>query len=55
MARFAVVYENDDIYAFRDISPAAPSHIVVIPKNRDGLTGLQAVRVVFVLVSRFHC
>lgn len=27
------VYSDDDIYAFRDINPAAPSHILVIPKK----------------------
>ncbi|MDF1766212.1 MAG: histidine triad nucleotide-binding protein [Gammaproteobacteria bacterium] len=27
------VYSDDDIYAFRDINPAAPTHILVIPKK----------------------
>ncbi len=27
------VYENDHVLAFRDISPQAPSHIVLIPKE----------------------
>ena len=27
------VYEDDDILAFRDISPEAPVHIVIIPKQ----------------------
>jgi histidine triad (HIT) family protein len=27
------VYEDDDILAFRDIAPVAPSHILVIPKR----------------------
>jgi histidine triad (HIT) family protein len=27
-----VVYETDEILAFRDISPQAPTHVVVIPK-----------------------
>jgi histidine triad (HIT) family protein len=27
------VYEDDDILAFRDINPAAPAHILVIPKE----------------------
>lgn len=27
------VYEDDDILAFRDISPMAPTHILVIPKR----------------------
>ena len=26
------VYENEQVYAFRDISPQAPVHILVIPK-----------------------
>ena len=28
-----VVYEDDDVLAFRDISPQAPTHILVIPKT----------------------
>ncbi|XP_021893302.1 14 kDa zinc-binding protein [Carica papaya] len=35
-----VVYEDDKVLAFRDISPQAPTHIIIIPKVRDGLTGL---------------
>lgn len=27
------VYENDKVYAFRDINPQAPVHILVIPKK----------------------
>jgi len=27
------VYEDDQILAFRDIAPAAPTHILVIPKR----------------------
>lgn len=27
------VYEDDDILAFNDINPAAPVHILVIPKK----------------------
>lgn len=30
------VYEDDDIYAFRDIEPQAPQHIVIIPKTHIG-------------------
>lgn len=26
------IYEDDDIYAFQDINPAAPVHFLVIPK-----------------------
>ena len=28
-----VVYVDDDVFAFRDISPQAPVHILVIPKQ----------------------
>lgn len=35
----AVVDQPDDgILAFRDINPAAPAHVLVIPKERNGLT-----------------
>ena len=27
------VYENDTVYAFRDINPQAPTHVLVIPKR----------------------
>eukprot|EP00891_Asterochloris_glomerata_P001308 jgi/Astpho2/1308/fgenesh1_pm.00024_%23_5_t len=35
-----VIYEDDTVLAFRDISPQAPVHFLVIPKHRDGLTQL---------------
>lgn len=28
-----IVYETDDILAFRDIHPVAPTHVLVIPKK----------------------
>jgi histidine triad (HIT) family protein len=28
-----VVYENDDVLAFRDVNPQAPTHILVIPRK----------------------
>ncbi len=28
------VYEDDDVYAFRDIEPQAPTHVLVIPKRK---------------------
>jgi histidine triad (HIT) family protein len=28
-----VVFEDDDVVAFRDISPQAPTHVLVIPKR----------------------
>ncbi|MDQ6995497.1 MAG: histidine triad nucleotide-binding protein [Mariprofundaceae bacterium] len=27
------VYEDDDVYAFKDIHPKAPTHVLVIPKH----------------------
>ena len=35
-----VVYEDDDVFAFRDINPQAPTHILLIPKKKDGLSGI---------------
>ena len=29
----AKVYEDDKVYAFRDIEPQAPTHILIIPKE----------------------
>jgi len=34
------VYEDDISLAFRDVNPQAPVHILVIPKERNGLTKL---------------
>ena len=28
-----VVYDDDDVLAFRDVNPQAPTHILVIPKR----------------------
>lgn len=30
------IYEDDYVYAFSDIAPQAPVHIVIIPKNHIG-------------------
>ena len=30
------VYEDDQVLAFRDIAPQAPTHVLVIPKNHIG-------------------
>ncbi|KFK44923.1 hypothetical protein AALP_AA1G320200 [Arabis alpina] len=35
-----IVYEDENVLAFRDINPQAPVHVLVIPKLRDGLTTL---------------
>mmetsp|Transcript_20631 Transcript_20631/g.26327 ORF Transcript_20631/g.26327 Transcript_20631/m.26327 type:complete len:221 (-) Transcript_20631:141-803(-) len=40
----AKVYEDSTVLAFRDINPQAPTHIIVIPKHRDGLTKLSNAR-----------
>ena len=29
----AKVYEDDKVYAFRDINPQAPTHVLVVPKQ----------------------
>ena len=37
------VYEDETIYAFRDIAPQAPTHILVIPKTHiDSCNGITA-------------
>ena len=36
-----VVYEDDRVLAFQDVSPQAPVHILIIPKKHiSGITGL---------------
>jgi histidine triad (HIT) family protein len=40
-----VVKETDRGLAFKDINPAAPAHVLVIPKDRDGLTRLSKATV----------
>jgi diadenosine tetraphosphate (Ap4A) HIT family hydrolase len=39
------VYEDDYVYAFEDISPAAPVHVLIIPKKKDNLDRLSHVYV----------
>lgn len=39
-----MVYEDDKVYAFKDVSPQAPVHILIIPKHKDGLTGISMVK-----------
>ncbi|TVU36577.1 hypothetical protein EJB05_18515 [Eragrostis curvula] len=38
-----LVYEDQKVLAFRDISPQAPIHIIIIPKVKDGLSRLSKV------------
>lgn len=39
----AIVYEDDEIVAFKDLQPQAPVHILVIPrKHIDGAMGIAA-------------
>jgi len=38
-----VVYEDDEVLAFRDVNPQAPTHVLVIPKRHiSTLNDLQA-------------
>ena len=36
-----IVYETDNVLAFRDVAPQAPTHVLVIPKHRGRLTGIR--------------
>lgn len=38
------IHEDDLCIAFRDVTPQAPVHFLVIPKHRDGLTQLSKAR-----------
>ena len=38
------VHEDELCLAFRDVNPVAPTHVLVIPKKRDGLTKLSEAR-----------
>lgn len=35
----AKVYENDYVYAFRDIQPQAPVHVLIVPKEHISSIG----------------
>jgi len=37
----AIVKETAKVLAFKDINPVAPAHILVIPKDRSGLSGIR--------------
>lgn len=32
------------IYAFKDVAPQAPVHVLIIPKEKGGLTGISQVK-----------
>lgn len=37
------VYEDDEFYAFRDLNPQAPTHVLVVPKKHiESLLDMQA-------------
>lgn len=38
------VYEDETTFAFRDVNPQAPTHILVIPKKKNGLVKLSEAR-----------
>ena len=52
------VYEDDSVFAFRDIAPQAPTHILVIPKahipSMDGVTAenSQVVAHIFEVIAQ---
>ncbi len=52
------VYEDETIYAFRDIAPQAPSHILVVPKAHiadcDDVTAgnAQVIAHIFAMIPR---
>jgi diadenosine tetraphosphate (Ap4A) HIT family hydrolase len=35
-----IVYEDEEVLAFKDINPVAPIHILIIPKIKDNLSGI---------------
>ena len=35
-----IVYEDKEVLAFKDINPVAPIHILIIPKVKNGLSGI---------------
>ncbi|HXY15900.1 MAG TPA: histidine triad nucleotide-binding protein [Terriglobales bacterium] len=47
------VYEDDHIYAFEDINPQAPTHVLVVPKKH--VSGLKEAKVEDAeLIGRCH-
>ena len=47
------VYEDDDVFAFNDINPKAPTHVLVIPKQHvDTLTKAEDPALLGMLMDR---
>jgi histidine triad (HIT) family protein len=47
------VYEDDDVFAFKDINPKAPTHVLVIPKKHvPTLTDAHDPALLGILMSR---
>lgn len=47
------VYEDDDVFAFKDINPKAPTHVLVIPKKHvPTLTDANDPALLGILMSR---
>ena len=43
------VYEDDSVYAFRDINPMAPVHVLIVPKTHiESADGINADNAAFV-------
>ena len=38
------VYENEDVYSFRDINPVAKVHIIIVPIKMQGLNMLSSAK-----------
>ncbi|MGI6239366.1 MAG: histidine triad nucleotide-binding protein [Christensenellales bacterium] len=57
----SVVYEDDFVYAFRDINPQAPVHVLIAPKRHmanvlqiDGETAQHVARAIGEVARREH-
>ncbi len=53
-----IVHESDNVVAFRDINPQAPTHILLIPKDHiesvAAITGAQAKLLAEIVESAIH-
>ena len=49
------VYEDEDVYAFYDVNPAAPIHVLIIPKTYHSSFDDFVQNADPTLVSRFFC